>query len=111
VAFKVSNSQIEIDECYDLDSKEFKCEKAIPLNEITLLEDFFNMPTAKLQQYEKVINATNCDYSFPIRFIVIKKGKSLEIEWKDVKNCYPKGAKKMARPLLRLFKKYRSKND
>ncbi|MBL4650046.1 MAG: hypothetical protein JKY03_09965 [Aureispira sp.] len=109
VVFKVSDSKIEIDNCYDMKFKEFKTIKTISLSEEKLIEEIFNMSTAKLKQHARAINGASCDnYRFPMQFIVIKKRKNIEIEWENIKNCYPAATKKIAEPLLDLFEKYKN---
>jgi hypothetical protein len=111
VALKVSDSKIEIDDCYDVKSKKFNCKKSISLTNEKLIVKIYNMTGAKLKQHEKDINATNCDYGFPINFVITENGKTSTIEWRDVKKCYPKSAKKIAKPLLKLLNKYRKRSS
>ena len=107
VAFRVSNRKIEIDRCYDLNSEKFNPTETIDLLEETFIRKVYRKSTEELIKYEQEINATNCDYIAPITIVISENDKNTKIEWKGIRNCYPKSMKILIEGLEKTFGKYK----
>ena len=107
VAFLVTVDKIEIDNCYNLKTSKFNSIKTIEINTELTINTIFEKSTEELQNYEKEINETNCDYIAPIYIIVTQKGQETKIEWKGIHNCYPESMKTTIEELEKVFNKYK----
>jgi hypothetical protein len=107
VAFQVTDEKIEIDNCYNLKTSKFNSKKTIEIDKEPTIKTIFEKSTEELKNYEKEINATNCDYIAPIYIIVTEEGKETKIEWKGIQNCYPESMKVTIEELEKVFEKYK----
>ncbi len=107
VAFQVTKKKIEIDNCYDFNTRKFNSTRTIDIDEEPTLKAIYKKSTQDLKNYEKEINRTKCDYITPIYIIVNEKGEETKIEWKGIQNCYPKAMKVTIEELEKVFNHYR----
>lgn len=107
VAFRISEGKIEIDNCFISDSAVFNSRIAVDLDSEPTLRKIFETPTVELTEYEKKINATNCDFVHPIFIVISEGGVETKVEWKGVRNCYPEPLKATVEELEKIFEKYK----
>lgn len=108
VAFKISQRQIEVDNCYNMDTKVFNATKTIDIKSERVLLAIYKMSLKDLKYYQNEINAVHdCDTIKPITIIVSEKGIKTTMEWKGIKNCYPLSVRKVVESLESLFIKYK----
>lgn len=108
VAFRISGRQIEIDNKYNRETNVFTRVKIIPLKDERILEALYKKSTQELINYQKEIEATNCDYSPPVTLVVSKGKTESTIEWRMIINCFPASNRKIAASLPDIFLKYKN---
>lgn len=107
IAFHVTNRKIEIDNCYDLNSGNFNSIKTIDILDETFIRKVYRKSTEELKDYEKEINAINCDHLAPMIILISENGIDTKIEWKSIRNCYPKSIRVLIEGLENTFEKYK----
>ena len=108
VAFRVTPKKIEIDNCYNSETNEFKTSKTIDVQSERVIQVIYKMSIQDLKYYQKQIEAVkDCDTIKPIKIRVNEKGITTEIEWNGITNCYPQSVRKVVESLELLFIKYK----